>query len=41
MQIYMFPDENFSFINVIIIELERAVSVTVKFVMDSNKVFYQ
>jgi len=38
MLIYVFADQNFPFMKVVIVEFERILGVKVKFVMDSDKV---
>jgi len=41
MLIFVFADQNFSFMKVVIVGFERTLGVNVKFIMDSDKVFYQ
>jgi len=41
MLIYVFADQNFPFMKVVIVGFERTLGVTVKFIMDSDKVLYQ
>jgi hypothetical protein len=40
MLIYVFADQNFTFMKVVIVGFQRTLGVTVKFIMDSDKVLY-
>jgi len=41
MLIYVFADQNFPFMKVVIVGFERTLGVTVKFIIDSDKVLYR
>jgi hypothetical protein len=40
MLIYVFTDKNFPFMEVVIVGFERTLGITVKFIMNSDKVLY-